>query len=173
MDVIDESTEDLKQVVDFLTALLLEGRRLANRTAAFLATVPAFAEATNNPPSLSPAFLLEVAAVLRLQDWERAGLTQWVPEVLPTARDMARQLMARLEAAPDSFGLDEELAASALFTQLGSVWIRHFSWDAPRILGVDIVVREDSNDLLEELADLIWQHRHLMQDSLAVTPPSM
>ena len=53
--------------------------------------------------------------------------------------------------------------AEALAEEQLDVWLRDFAWDAPEILGADVVKKDDpaeSDEFVDRLAEFLWNHRH-------------
>lgn len=103
----------------------------------------------------SADFLLELGAVLTLSKWEEAGLACYLHR-FPRAAQAFVELFGREggNAADDGRQL--------LFHRLLRFWIFNFSHveleypDRHMLL-----VGSATDDLLEELADFLWQYRHL------------
>lgn len=138
--------------------------RFAERQADFAAAVvdALVAEATRRGDAfdgrgLPPGFLLELGAVVQLQVWEDAGVSSLLPVELPTVAAASKDLHERVQADPGRFKRAE---AATLSTQLLQVWLEHFSWTAPVVLGGDIVVGDiDEDILIETMAQLLWKYR--------------
>lgn len=106
---------------------------------------------------LPAGFLLELGAVMQLQVWEDSGVRSLLTVEVPTAAAAAADLNARVQADPGRF---TQVDAATLSNQLLRVWLEHFSWSAPEMLGVDIVIgRLDEEELVETMAQLLWKYR--------------
>jgi hypothetical protein len=133
--------------------LSLLADRHAVLTANWLSAIGYSAPRTLNVPA---AFLLELAAVLQLGEWERQGLTAYLGIEVPTYRDAAMQLAARTKLGVSEF---EGPNATSLSNFVGKVWIENFAWDGPAMLNADIVFDDSTGDILaDQLAEFLWQH---------------
>ena len=107
----------------------------------------------------SADFLLELGVVLTLSKWEAAGLTPYLGR-FPRAAEAISELFGREggNAADDGRQL--------LFHRLLRFWLFNFSHfelvrpDQPMLL-----VGSAADHLLEELAEFLWQFRHLASTS--------
>ena len=49
-----------------------------------------------------------------------------------------------------------------LWRKVTLLWIEHFAWDAPRLLGAEMVIERDEDDsLVEQLAQFLWRNRRV------------
>ena len=109
-------------------------------------------------PRLPAAFLLEFSAVIELGVWERQGLRKHLDVDLPTFQEAAADLAARALNGPAAF---EDPKDAPLSGRVLQVWVEHFAWDGPELIGADVVVGDfDDDDFVEVLADFVWTHRH-------------
>ena len=113
--------------------------------------------------TLPAEFLTELSAVIRIASWQLSGLDSYMGAALPAWQDLFRELLRRLAHAPESFGDDPKTFAAPLARRVMEFWFTRCSWCAPLFLGVDIVAhRPDPQVLLDALAELLWQGRHLI-----------
>ena len=113
--------------------------------------------ATRESGRLAREFLLELAAVLRLDLWERSGVRDRLDPGLPPAEQALADLFAPGGHGGLPIGAPVTLAMSVFRASL-----RHLAWGGREELGADVVLDEpDDEVLLEALADLLWEHRHL------------
>jgi hypothetical protein len=103
------------------------------------------------------AFLLELAAVLQLGEWERQNVLDHLDANLPSYRQAADELAARAALGLKKFhGPD----ATRLSDLVNTIWIERFAWDGPSMLQADIVFGNcDDDALVEQLTEFLWQHR--------------
>jgi hypothetical protein len=107
------------------------------------------------------AFLLELAAVLQIGEWERQGLTAHLDVALPSYRDAADHLVARTKLGPSDF---QGPNATRLSDLVNATWIEHFAWKGPALLSADIVFGDcDDDALAEQLASFLWEHHEELQ----------
>jgi hypothetical protein len=141
-----------------IRALTRYGQRQADLTAAFLRNPGLFGSTDVRLPT---AVLVELSAVLQLGLWESTGLRCHLDSDLPFFNDAVRDLAIRCRRGPAEF---DGVILPPLALRVLRVWLRHFAWEAPDVLGRDIVVSDfDDDQLIDLLAEFIWQHR----DSLA------
>ena len=106
---------------------------------------------------LPVGYLLELVAVVQLRVWEMNGLQPSLPKDLPTAHAAAADLCSRIKNNPLQFGT---FASATLSEQIRQLWLERFSWSAPAILGVDVMVGEINEDaLVKAVAQILWNHR--------------
>jgi len=105
-------------------------------------------------------FLLNLAAELRLCQWEQAGLRRYLPGTLPPSTVAFRTLVP-----PDDVGSTEESSGrTELWSQVFSTWLERFCRGSRATIGVDVVLRLDDlsvDEFLDAMADFLWEHRHL------------
>jgi len=97
--------------------------------------------------SLSREELLRVAAELRVERWDQAGI-----EVVSGAKLQPRDTSA--------------VAASQFSCQVFRIWIERFGWELPaELLPAELLIeRTDPEQFVQELAELLWRHRHLANE---------
>jgi len=147
-----------------LEGFVQHARYMADLVGRFLTVNPFFRRliAGNNDKVLHlPApFLLELGAILYLATWEHAGLQPYLPAGLPSARDAFQRLVERWS----SCGVPAD--SGALLQQVLITWWSRFAWHSLAQLNVDVLMAAHGDDqLLEDLADFLWDHRHLGQTS--------
>ena len=115
-------------------------------------------------PQLPAGFLLELSAVIELGLWERHGLRRHLNTDLPTFRQAAAALGARALKGPAEFDGPD---AAPLSGRVLQVWVEHFAWDGPELIGADVVVGDfDDDEVVDVLAEFIWTHRHELTNLL-------
>ena len=108
---------------------------------------------------LPRTFLLEFAAVAQLKHWEFQGLGDLLPPDVPRAAEASRDLYHRATTDPGQFWHDDE---SPLSRQVMQIWIEHFHWLEPGLVEAEVIVgHADEDQLIEALAQLLWQNRHV------------
>lgn len=106
----------------------------------------------------SAKVLLELAAALRILDWEKAGLVRQDME-LPNGDEAIRQVL--LNAASDELQPDLSLRLVKIFAE-------NFAWHAMRDLGAHVLLGRlsvDEDRLADCLAQLLLQNSHLAMDN--------
>lgn len=157
---MDVPVVDHARAARLFKAILAHADRSAAAVAAYLrANVPTQLLGPDGEIRISPEVALGLAAVLQIAAWEKAGLVGQLCLSLPLADLAYIDLLKRLR---DPSGDDGK--ASILMRDVSVAWLRHFAWQAPAILGVDVVVDGRPSDFdLEELADFLWKNRHLTE----------
>jgi len=131
-------------------------------------------DAPNQAAQPSPAMngasmlLLNLAAALRIARWERQSIKSRLPETLPDSTVALKATLAATNAAPD----DRAAPRPALHQQVFTIWLKHFSRQGSQQLGTDVLMNPadvNPDALLDTLADLLWQHRHLTNTSEDIT----
>jgi hypothetical protein len=145
---------------ELIQAVAREAARDADHVAAFLDQLglrPTGDRASPPPPRLPAWFLLEVAAGLRLWQWEHNGLRLHLEGGLPPAREALHGVFRRLAAAagdPASGG-DTPLSARVL-----GLFAERLAWSGRSDLDGDLLLGDaDEDELVGALEDLIWTHR--------------
>jgi hypothetical protein len=106
------------------------------------------------------AFLVRLAAVLRLLDWEASGIDRHLEAGLPAAQQALREL-AEWQMQPSRAPADQQEAP--LLTRVLALFVEHFCWDGRAELGADLTLGvADEDQLVDALADLLWAHRHAL-----------
>jgi hypothetical protein len=157
-DQLDEQAD----VRVMLQAFVIDANYSAQLTARF---VNVWAKSLNvdMTNALPAEFLTELSAIIRIASWQLSGLASYMGADLPSWRTLFRELLHRLAHAPETFGDDSTTCAVPLARRVMELWFTRCSWCAPLFLGVDMIAhRPDSQVLLEALAELLWQGRHLI-----------
>jgi hypothetical protein len=164
-------------VSHFLEAVVHEASHKADLAAVFLTKYCGFRPRKDSvgPGTAAPeddpivrrarTVLLNLAAALRILEWERAGFQPALPPSLPTAAEAFSAVASQAEpAARENQSAALELSHSTLRT-----WLRCFSRSGRSTLGTDVLLPSapvEKDDLLDALADLLWQNRHLCHKEL-------
>lgn len=165
-------TDEHRAVVRFLETVIRDAEYMADVTAAFLKAqgYRPHKRSLQNPDAVtegSPVvrqaqgFLLNLAAALRLVRWENSRLRPYLPSSLPTPADAFRNLVPPRDEGAKSDGTEIVPAISA---DVFRTWMERFCHSGQTSIGVDVVLELDGtseNDLLDSLADFLWEHRHL------------
>ena len=107
---------------------------------------------------LPRSFLLEFAAVAQLKHWELQGLGGLLPSDVLSAAEASSDLYQRTTTDPGQFFHGGE---TPLSRQVMQIWIDHFHWLEPGLVEAEIIVgHADEDQVIEMLAQLLWQNRH-------------
>jgi len=111
-----------------------------------------------SPLSLPRNYLLELAAVLELRYWEDLGLEAFMPGDLPSSREAAADLSARVVKGPAEF---EGPDAAPLSERVLRFWLEQFAWEAPNLFQSEVILGDIDEDAFADLvAEFLWEHRH-------------
>jgi len=143
-------------VQSILAAMMRRARYLADLTAAGLMVtgiVPTARKKKDTPVELPRGFLVELAAILEIRQWERNGILAHTSAGLPTFADAIAQLAERASKG--------EKIESSLPMQVTIFWLQNFAWEAQSELGGDVFLDQaDDEVLLTEMAEFLFSHRH-------------
>jgi hypothetical protein len=153
-------------VIEFLAATMLQAHRSAELVAQYLeriGLVPGRRQRMKRPVILPAAFLLQIAAAIRLREWELSGVAQQPLAGLPSSEDVLASAFDFLRAF--STGAAQDEPAPSVSGQVFAVWYRYFALTAPRDLGVNVIIGgKPPDDAMVLIADFIWKFRHLAQE---------
>lgn len=100
----------------------------------------------------SHAFVLELAAALRLREWERLKLVR-SDMGLPDSETAIAEVISHLA---------DGTLAPALSPKVLSTFVNHFAWSGLTRLGIDVLIlASEEEELAARIAAVLWQHRHL------------
>lgn len=146
---------------DVLAATIRFAERCADLTAIYLrhlAKRPKSRHRIEVPKEVA----FELGAILQIWLWEQTGLRQHLQGDLPTSEEAFTSLATRTSASPDVYL--QAKSGSELTQKVLAAFLLCCSHSAQRELGVDIVILGSPDEsLLEEFADFVWQHRHLLR----------
>lgn len=107
---------------------------------------------------LPAAFLLEVAGLVILDEWESLGITPHLPLRLPTCSAAELALLQRLERGPQEF---ISLERAFLWHMVNDVWCSCFAWGGKELLCAPCVISGVASDeMLDVIAEFLWRNRH-------------
>jgi hypothetical protein len=142
---------------ELVRAVADEAERDADRVGVFLDTLGLHAT-PDRPVSLPVAFLLDLAAALRLLAWEQVGLHPQDVAGLPPARQAIRDALLTLNRA--STQTATVAASGSLAYRVCQAFVDHFAWSGRDELDADVMLGEaDEDAVLEALADFLWANR--------------
>jgi hypothetical protein len=102
-------------------------------------------------------FLLELAAALRLQSWEKDGITLHLDAGLPSSE---HAIASVAQALTDRITQGSHADDAPLTFRVNTLFIERFAWRGRADLDAEVVLGEaDGDELVEVLARLMWAHR--------------
>jgi hypothetical protein len=110
--------------------------------------------------------LLRLGIYCRLRLWEEMGLTTGGAVELPAAHTVFADIVAELTGEPPHF------ETVALCRQVHTFALQRLTWPqsgAPTFILDD---RADSSDMLDCIAELLWNYRHLAEAARSSVPAS-
>lgn len=145
---------------ELLQCIKANAERDAEAVAEFLRRFFSMAGTGKPPIKLSAAFLVGLGFALRLVTWEDQGHRIHLEEGLPPALDVTRNVI-QLAAAGAALKSERESAFIELVARVQHLSIHRFAWEAPSILGSQMVLGEvDEQALVDALARFVWDRRH-------------
>ncbi len=102
-------------------------------------------------------FLLAMAAVLRLRDWEAKDLWLHVESGMPSAQHAFVELREALLQAH----IAKVQKCAALMTELVGLFAERLAWNAQQDLGADLQLSDvDDDSFINTLAEFLWEQRN-------------
>jgi hypothetical protein len=140
---------DVHDSIEFFVAL-------AHQDAALVAE---FLNSTGVEPgsSLPRNAVLKLGVYCRLQFWEDIGLTADAAVELPSAHAVFADLVAELE------GESPQFETAALCRQVHMFAMQRLTWPQSGAPAFTLDDRAHSSDVLDCVAELLWNHRHLAE----------
>ncbi|MCA9054882.1 MAG: hypothetical protein KDA75_13665 [Planctomycetaceae bacterium] len=106
------------------------------------------------------AFLLELAAILQLLAWERAGLTAHIEAGLPSFDAARHELRDRRQRGHWD---TEPVGQTLLFGRVLPFLLNAFAWDGPELLQADVLLNDADDDTeLDAIAEFLFANRHTL-----------
>ncbi|MBI4305430.1 MAG: hypothetical protein HY678_03835 [Chloroflexi bacterium] len=127
--------------------------------------VPSKEQRRKKRVSMSPEILMELSACLRLNSWLEGDLCDGLKkEDVDAVFSAMKDSLAKLTADARAFSKTEGLP---LLTQkVFDIWEKHCAWSGLDELSADVLLDlspSDGEEALNELAELLWNHRHAGQ----------
>ena len=142
---------------DLVEGLLREAEVAAERACAFLKEMGW----ANTDSGIPLGFALNLAAGLRIHDWDLAGLSKYLDAALPLGRDIVLETLKAALATRQP--KRQSGAGQPLFVTYLSTWVTEFAWAGRIELGVDVVIDRPAvlgEDELGAIADFLWVACH-------------
>ena len=112
---------------------------------------------TTRPSGPAADFVLDLGAAIRLRMWERGGMATSISPNLPASADALIAAANRVQG--------EAISAQVADLQLRvfQAWFENIARDGQPDLGTDVLLPtiDDPEELLDQVADFLWRHRHL------------
>lgn len=105
-------------------------------------------------------FIYEAAAAIQIMAWEKAGLRPCLPAGLPDAKEVMTSIERRVLCDPASY-LEERTEGEQLMSQVLQIWLDCFAGCGLEELKTDVAVMGRIDDVLDALANFLWENRHL------------
>lgn len=139
-----------------IAAALREAGRQADFVAAFLESI-GIHSGPHQTCGLPADSLFKLGALLKLYQWDRAGLLPHITTPLPTWEEVYCDFADELQGQRPRFS-GEELNRLVL-----QVFLRSIAWTPweGRLAEVALVQQHSSDELLDRLARVLWNYRHL------------
>ena len=100
---------------------------------------------------------MKLSACFRLFEWEQAGVAHLIRPPLPTADEAWDDLLTPPRAGVERF--------PDLAKRVFSVHLWHGAWQSPGTRADVMLSKLSANDVLDELADLLFQFRRLVDEN--------
>jgi hypothetical protein len=153
--VMDKPEQDAA-IVAVISAFIRDAHYLADLAVTFLEHLGL------NHSNWNAAFLLELGAVLRIRQWEVAGIKDAIDPELPCFGDSFADLAQRLQSEPDQFLRGE----TPLLQRVVQLWWYRCAHPNNQFLNVDFVLSQlERTRLLSCVAQLLWKLRDLDTNS--------
>lgn len=162
-----------RQAADYLiTAIAREAFDAANLVCDFLERLSAGAGVKDHvaPLSLTVPEALDIAAVLRIQNWEACGWHDQLTAALPTSEEALD--IALRDRSPEAARAATNRTAAPLAWTCFITWLERFAWNGKADLGCDVLIgngSDASDSELRALAGFLWEHRRLISDETIQT----
>jgi hypothetical protein len=141
---------------ELLATAVCEASRDADRVGRFL-HAHGLVTSPDRPLYLPDAFLLNLAASLRLLTWEMSSLQVHRDAGLPSAEQALNETFRSLAESD----VVESLTLHDLSLRALALFIERFAWHGRRELDADMALdRYDQDGMLDALAEFLWAHRH-------------
>ena len=148
-------------LLPFTAAVLRQMDHAASLVVAFLRSIVMMEASDTALPKLPGQFLLELAALLQVQEWHAAGVIDWFdPEGL-SIDDMIGLAIERLKDDPAAVASDDR--GTEAMTDVLKIWNETCAPDARGHLDADVAIRWDNSvdvdPLINAFADFLCRHR--------------
>jgi hypothetical protein len=154
--VFTDNLDQDEAVIAVIVAFMREASQMAEITADYLYKLNSVTGFDDH--EWHRAFLLELGAVLKIRQWEIAGINDAVDSSLPSFQDAFTELAERLRIQPESFIRGETPYACRVLMS----WWRNCVHPNESFLPADLALSgDDRSHLLACVAQLLWKLRDL------------
>ncbi|MFM8893384.1 MAG: hypothetical protein ACKOTB_17525 [Planctomycetia bacterium] len=148
-------------VVAWIAAVLRQMDHAADLVIAFFRSIGMMGDDERTVPPLPPEFLLELASLLQLREWQNAGVIEWNDPDGLSIDKLVTHAINRLQSDPQA-AADERRGTEAMIALLRT-WHETCAPTAREHLDADIAVRWDNamnmDDVVDALATFLCRHR--------------
>jgi hypothetical protein len=154
--VFADEVERDEAVIAVIVAFMCDAERMAVVTAGYLNQLgPLLKSDRTRWPA---AFLLELGAVLRIHQWEAAGIKDAIDATLPCSQAAFADLASRLQTGPERFIRGD----APLLLRVLRAWWSRCAHPNIQFLDVDVVLPQvERGRLVLCVAQLLWKLRDL------------
>jgi hypothetical protein len=161
--IMGPPSDQRKDVEALLIPFIREAHCQAEAVVVFLKAMglsPSPEGRPKNPVSFAPDLLWKIAAFMRLYQWEKIGLYQFLPANLPSSREVFKDI---LEGGSQNGGprfSGEELAKTVMW-----VYLTQLAWDRWPGMAAEVAIAQavSPDQALDLVAQFLWQFRNLSQ----------
>ena len=150
------------EVVAFIAAILRQMDHAAKLVVAFFRSIGMMGPHETSLPQLPGEFLLELAALLQVREWQAAGLIDWFDPDGLSIDDMIGRAIERLRDNPAA--IDADLRGTEAMTDVLRIWTETCAPDARGLLDADIAIRWDNSldidAMVNAFASFLCRHRN-------------
>ena len=156
-------TDEFKDAVDILAAVVRDAHHQAEMVVMFLESagfLPPPAEREGRTWYLPPGLLLKLGALTKLYLLEKAGLKDQFSKELPSWQDVYHDVIA------ETAGKEVRFSGERLSTDLLKVFSQRLCWTPIENSAAAVAISQtiDPEAFLDQLAELLWESRHLGHD---------
>ena len=151
------------EVVAFIAAVLRQMDHAANLVVAFFLSLGLMRPNEITPPALPQEFLLELAALLQVREWQAAGVIDWYDADGLSIDDRIGEAIERCRNDPGAVD-DNRRGTNAMIGMLRR-WYESCCPAAREHLGCDVALHWDAGLDMEQIvhafADFLCRHRYI------------
>jgi hypothetical protein len=155
------SPDQRRDTESLLRAVLTEAHRQADLVAAFLVKIgfcpPPDRRGPGDTCALPQDMLLKLGALVRIYQWERAEMLPHLRADLPSSGQLLDDIEAQTQGDPPRFS-GEQVNREVL-----KAFLEQIAWSRVEGTSADLAMVQSvaTEQLLDQVARLLWRHRHL------------